>query len=80
MIQIISSLATIAAIIIAVIAIILSFRDERRAKELASRAMILASIANELASLAIARVSSSRASRLEEEVRARSSSLCRNHY
>jgi hypothetical protein len=63
--HIISSLAAIIAITMAIIVMIRSARRERRVKEMASEAM-------RLASLAIFRVSSSRASRLEEEANSRS--------
>ena len=59
----ISSLAANAAIIIAIIAIIRSFRTSRRIDRSVAKATDLASLANKLASLATDRVSASRESR-----------------
>ena len=66
--HIISSLAATAAIIMAIVGIIRSIHLERRAKRASDLVIAKASEAIRLASLAIERVSSSRASRLNDDL------------
>lgn len=77
--HLISSLAAIAAIIIAIAGIIRSIQRERRAKRASDSVIAKAEEAMRLASLAMERVASSRASRRAEESASSEACLARIH-